>query len=123
MSTKMNRKSCLLGGTSQAVEASATKQVVSEVVNSVSEADSMIVQVMIEVSGYSGTVTGILQDSHDGDTWNDVKTVTIDDDGQFEIVNNVYNGTDEPTWNQLRVAITTAAASAVTVDEVTISKR
>lgn len=123
MSTKMNRKNMVLKGTAQAVAASQTKQVVSDTIEGLSTEDSKVFQVVIEVSGHSGTVTGVLQDSPDGSNWSDVKTVSITGDGQFEIANNVYNGTDAPMWNQARVCITTAAASGVTVDKVIVSRR
>lgn len=112
----------LIKQTTQVVGASATKQAVSNVF-SISAEDSKLMKVMVAVTGHSGTVTAILQDSHDGTTYADVASVSVTGDGDFEINHNIYDGTSAPMWVHGRVVVTTAGASGASITACRVTRR
>lgn len=118
-----NVKNFLLKGTSQAIGASETDTAVT-VPFKISENDSKNTLVKLVASGHSGTVTGKLQDSFDGGTtWEDVASVSITGNGNFEIEHDHSEASTGVMWTLGRVVITTAAASGVTIDKVYVTRR
>lgn len=116
----------LLRQTPVAVGASETDGVVVSNNITISAGDSKLMKVMVTVEDFvaEGTVTAKLQDSFDGGTtWQDAGSVSITDDGNFEINHNIYDGQTAPLWTLGRVIVTTAASSGVTVTAVRVTRR
>jgi hypothetical protein len=118
-------ESVLLQAAAQVLGASVTKQVVSNVFHFSAE-DSLYSVFEITSSGRSGTVTAYLQTSLDGTTWSDTKTVTVNANAVYLKIsaNDTTNDIDYVPLRPLgRLAVTTAGASGVSVDNIVRSKR
>lgn len=117
MASGYTSENVLLNAASQAVAASQTKQVVTNTFH-ISADDADAFRLDLTVSGHSGTVTAILQFSHDNSTWIDGKSGSVTGDGNFAIIYNPNVAGDQaylPLPPRGRVAITTAGASGATV--------
>lgn len=121
-------KSVLLNNASQAVTASQTNSVLSEVF-SLSEADARQLVVDFNVSAITvvAAVTAKLQDSQDGTNWFDKKTLALTATGWKTIKITDADATNDAQWlplrHQARLVVTTGVGDSVTVDAVIRSTR
>ncbi len=110
MSSGRKPRSVLLAGATQAVLASATKQVVSAVFPITFEARLAFRADLTFASTAGGSPTVMLETSQDGVTWNDGKAVTVAD-GQVKVAylpNVAGDQTYMPLQGLGRLSVTTA---------------
>jgi hypothetical protein len=116
-------RSQLLQATSQAVAASQTNQVVSEVFT-LTSADASRFRADLTAESTTGTVTVMLQSSHDGTTWIDGKDVSVADG--TVTVNYLPEVAGDQTYLPLpplgRFAVTTAGASGTTISAIRVAR-
>lgn len=123
-------KNELLNGASQAVTASQTAKVVSNVFR-ITAQDSLnfLCRVKAASTTVAAAITAKLQESWDGTNWEAVGNraqVSITADGTFEIslvATDTSDAAQLPLWPQARVVIDTGAGDAVTITEVWVTKR
>lgn len=122
MASSYTSQSVLLGNTSQAVAAEATKQVVS-VVFPISAFDAIAFRADLTAESTTGTPTVMLQTSHDKETWVDGKTTNVADGNVA--VNYLPNVAGDQAYLPLRAwgrfAVTTAAGVETTISKILVS--
>jgi hypothetical protein len=126
MASGYTSRNVLLNGTAQAVAASATEQVVSEVfLISADDADAFRADLV--VTGHSGTVDAVLEFTHSNDgPWISGKEVSVTGNGTAAIIYNPNVAGDQeymPLPPLCRISITTAAASGATIEAVWVATR
>jgi hypothetical protein len=126
MSSGHTSKNRVKAGTAQAVGASATKQVVSDVfrIENNSRKEFRADATAASTTSSSG-ITLILQTSHDGSTWVDGKSTTISGDGNIT-VNYLPNVAGDQAYLPLRplgrFVVTTGSGDAVTISALWVAE-
>lgn len=110
----------ILNGSSVTMTPNATTALTGNLPLDSKERGHLLVKVVLSGVIVAGSVTVKLQDSFNGGaTWEDVKTAAVTVSGNYELTNNINNGTDGLIWPLVRVVLVstnagdTATATAV----------
>lgn len=111
----------------QVVGASVTAQAVTNIFNMSSE-DAKYFRAVLEVSGVTvgAGITASLQHTYKKTaTFKELSpaiSVSITGNGEFELEFDVSEANNKPTWPLAQIVITTGVGSAITVDNVIITR-
>ncbi len=116
-------KEMILNGASVACTQNSTTAITN--VFRITPEDSVNILVRVTVSAISvGTgITLVLQDSCDGSTWATVKSTALSATTNYELENNMFNGSDTAIWPLARIVVVTQGSDTVTLSSALVTRR